>query len=450
MQAPDERPLKLGSNGGLGVTPIFNMTAENNDPIWGLLRTSSRSQKLSHATRLYGLMKAKAVSCLCDIGTPKLASKQTKEAIVAIAKESTIPTGGDDATPLSAPSAGAAPVPFKASGSGTLSDLLEKGDGLQQEPPKLPLFSLSKEKRTSTDNAAAPEPKRGRTEPPTEGSLGPKGDAGPPVGKPTLSQAFDIQTFAKGVEQEVKKMAKVAIQSALPGDKVLNDVVVRTIGDMNKTVGSISSTIEIHRETRNNAVYAAGVLNNVQSWQQKVDARLDELHNVPMGLQQKLGWVLDILRTFPTQAHGINAPPGMAGPYGYMQQWGPPMGAPNYAPGPGGPGFAAQTFGANMNPAPEMAPSTPSQPTLPPEPNPVAVAVALGKQPKAATSTPPVEAGPSMKSQPVSKKLEDYPDDQFLMVKSNSFSATHPDLNELKNKLVEAGRAFKVASTDVA
>jgi hypothetical protein len=36
------------------------------------------------------------------------------------------------------------------------------------------------------------------------------------------------------------------------------------------------------------------------------------------------------------------------------------------------------------------------------------------------------------------------------MVKSNSFSATHPDLSELKNKLVEDGMAFKVASTDVA
>jgi hypothetical protein len=214
-----------------------------------------------------------------------MASEQTKEAIVAIANESTIPTGGDDATPLSAPSAEAAHVPSEAGGSGTLSDLLEKGDGSKQEPPKLPLFSLSKEKRTSTDNAAAPEPKGGRTEPPTERSLGPKGDAGPPVGKPTLSQAFDIRTFAKGVEQEVKKMAKVAIQSALPGDKVLNDVVVRTIGDINKTVGDISSTIKIHRETRNSAVYAAGVLNNFQSWPQKVDARLNEqLHNVAMGL----------------------------------------------------------------------------------------------------------------------------------------------------------------------
>jgi hypothetical protein len=198
-------------------------------------------------------------------------------------------------------------------------------------------------------------------------------------------------------------------------------------------------------------VYAAGVLNNLQSWQQKVDTQLDELHDVTMGLQQKLGWVLDILRTFPAQAHGINAPPGMAGLYGYMQQWGPPMGAPNYAPGPRGPGFAAPPFGANMNPAPEMVPIAPSQPTPPPEPNPVAVAVALGKQPDlAATSTPPVEAGPSIKSQAVSKKLEDYPDDQLLMVKSNSFSATYPDLNELKNKLVEAGMAFKVAWTDVA
>jgi hypothetical protein len=301
----------------------------------------------------------------CLEGTPEMASEQTREATVAIAKELTIPTGGDDATPLSAPSAGAAPAPSEAGGSRTLSDLLERGEGLKQEPPKPPLFSLSKEKRISTDNAAALEPKRGRTEPPVEGSTGPKGDAGPPAGKPTVSQAFNIRTFAKGVEQEVKQMAKVAIQSALPGDKVLNDVVVRTIGDINKTVGDISSTIEIHRETRNNAVYAADVLNNLQSCQQKVDARLDELHNVAMGLQQKLGWVLDIHRTFPAHAHGINAPPGVAGPYGYMQQWGPPMGAPNYAPGLGGLGFAAQPFGANMNPAPDMAPIAPSQPASP-------------------------------------------------------------------------------------
>jgi hypothetical protein len=160
---------------------------------------------------------------------------------------------------------------------------------------------LAKDKRTSTalDDVAVPEPKRGRTQPPAQGSLGPGGSAGPSVGKPTLSQAFDIRIFAKGVEQDIKKMAKVAIQNALPGDKVLNDVVVRTIGEINKTVGDISSTIKIHRETRNNAVYAAGVLNNLQSWQQKVDARFDELHNVAMGLHQKLGWVLDIPRTFP-------------------------------------------------------------------------------------------------------------------------------------------------------
>jgi hypothetical protein len=89
------------------------------------------------------------------------------------------------------------------------------------------------------------------------------------------------------------------------------------------------------------------------------------------------------------------------------------------------------------------------------------MAVALiRKQPEAAISTPPNEAGPRIKPQPVSKNLEDRPNDQLLMVKSISFSATHPDLNELKNKLVEAGMTFthsrdiqgtfKVASTDVA
>jgi hypothetical protein len=128
------------------------------------------------------------------------------------------------------------------------------------------------------------------------------------------------------------------------------------------------------------------------------------------------------------------------------------MGAPNYAPGPRGHGFAVQPFGANMNPAPKMAPSALNQPIPPPKPNPVAVAVALGKQPKAATSTPPDEAGPSIKLQPESKKFGDHSDDLLLMVKSNSFSATHPDLNELKKTLDEAGMTFKVASgsTDVA
>jgi hypothetical protein len=134
-------------------------------------------------------------------------------------------------------------------------------------------------------------------------------------------------------------------------------------------------------------------------------------------------------------------PPGMAGPYRYMQQWAPPIIAPNYARGPGGPRFAAQSFGANMNPAPEMAPSPPNQPSPPPDPNPISVAVALGKQPKAATSTPPNSLGgpQHIKPQPLCKKLDDYPDHHLLMVKSNSFSATHLDLNELKNKLVEGG-----------
>jgi hypothetical protein len=157
-----------------------------------------------------------------------------------------------------------------------------------------------------------------------------------------------------------------------------------------------------------------------------------------MGLQQNFGWVLDIHRTFPAQAHGINAPPGMAGPYGYMQQWGPPMGAPNYAPGPARrPWFCCPTLRRQHEPRPGEWPLAHlTSPTPPPEPNPVAVAIALGKQPQAATSTPPVEAGPSIKPQPVSKKLEDYPDDQLLMVKSNSFSATDPDLGELKTSLL--------------
>jgi hypothetical protein len=50
-----------------------------------------------------------------------MASEQTKEANVAIAKESTIPTGGDHAIPPSGPSVEAVPLPTEAGGSGTLS-----------------------------------------------------------------------------------------------------------------------------------------------------------------------------------------------------------------------------------------------------------------------------------------------------------------------------------------
>jgi hypothetical protein len=83
-----------------------------------------------------------------------MASEQTKEATVAIAKESTIATAGDDATPLSAPSAKAAPVPSDAGGSETLSDLsLGEGRWIEARAAQAVLFSLSKEKRTSTDNA---------------------------------------------------------------------------------------------------------------------------------------------------------------------------------------------------------------------------------------------------------------------------------------------------------
>jgi hypothetical protein len=106
----------------------------------------------------------------------------------------------------------------------------------------------------------------------------------------------------------------------------------------------------------------------------------DELHNMVIGLQQKLGWVLDILLTFTIQAHGINAPFGMAGPYGYIMACSngrrPPMGAPSCALDAGGRSFATQPFGATMNPAPEMeAPSVHNPPTPPAplsEPNPVA------------------------------------------------------------------------------
>jgi hypothetical protein len=44
----------------------------------------------------------------------------------------------------------------------------------------------------------------------------------------------------------------------------------------------------------------------------KIDARLNELHNVAMGLERKpIRWMLDILHAFSTQAHGINAPSGI-------------------------------------------------------------------------------------------------------------------------------------------
>jgi hypothetical protein len=102
------------------------VTAEHNDPIRGLLRTSIdvRNCRMKRGS----LSTKKLNRCLVsvDIGTPKMASEQTKEATVAITRELTIPTGGDDATPLSEPSAGAAPAPSEAGGSGTLSDLLER------------------------------------------------------------------------------------------------------------------------------------------------------------------------------------------------------------------------------------------------------------------------------------------------------------------------------------
>jgi hypothetical protein len=79
-----------------------------------------------------------------------------------------------------------------------------------------------------------------------------------------------------------------------------------------------------------------------------------------------------------------------------------------------------------MNPALEPTPSVP---------NPVTMAIAVEKQPETALAPPPDQAGPTVKPPDMSKKLEDYPDDQLLMVWSNSFSATHPDLNELRNKL---------------
>jgi hypothetical protein len=94
-----------------------------------------------------------------------MAAEETKETAVATAEESTTPTGGVHAIPQVAPSVGGVPGPTEAGGSGTLSDLLKTGDGPGQEPPKLALFSLAKNKRTSTalDDAAVPEPKRGRT-----------------------------------------------------------------------------------------------------------------------------------------------------------------------------------------------------------------------------------------------------------------------------------------------
>jgi hypothetical protein len=56
---------------------------------------------------------------------------------------------------------------------------------------------------------------------------------------------------------------------------------------------------------------------------------------------------------------------------GYMQQWGPLMAAPTYAPGPRGPSFAMQLFGVpTCEPCPgappALAPSVPNQPNLPP------------------------------------------------------------------------------------
>jgi hypothetical protein len=71
-----------------------------------------------------------------------------------------------------------------------------------------------------SDDAAVPEPKRVRTEPSAQGSLGTEGNTAPLEGKPTLSQASYIRTFAKGVEQDIKKMAKAALSKThCPGQQ---------------------------------------------------------------------------------------------------------------------------------------------------------------------------------------------------------------------------------------
>jgi hypothetical protein len=151
-----------------------------------------------------------------------MASEQTKEATVAIAKELTIPIGGDDAKFLSwrLPPELHLRLPRQVA-LGLYPTSWERERDRSKSRPSCPSSPCQRRRGHPRTNAAAPEPKRGRTEPPVEGSISPKGNAGPPARKPTLSQAFDIHTFAKGVEQEVKKMAKVAIQSALPRNKVL-------------------------------------------------------------------------------------------------------------------------------------------------------------------------------------------------------------------------------------
>jgi hypothetical protein len=117
------------------------------------------------------------------------------------------------------------------------------------------------------------------------------GGAGPPVGKPTLSQTFDMRSFAKGVGKDIKKMIRVAIEETLSGAKVLNKVIVRTctIGDVNKTVGDISSTIELTSFAARCVTMRCMLwVTSRHAWQQKIDARLDELDDMAMGVQQKL------------------------------------------------------------------------------------------------------------------------------------------------------------------
>jgi hypothetical protein len=105
------------------------------------------------------------------------------------------------------------------------------------------------------------------------------------------------------------------------------------------------------------------------------------------------------------------------------------MGAPNYAPGLGGPGFAAQPFGANMNAAPEMAPtSAPNHPNPPSSPqDPVAVTWPFRSEhnSRQQLTTSLDEARPSIKPARVQETRGLSELDQWLMVKFNSFSATH-------------------------
>jgi hypothetical protein len=122
--------------------------------------------------------------------------------------------GGDDAIVQAEPTGRAISGPTAAGGSGTtFSTDLEGGGWKPGAGQAAPLYLEGPEAvpglwwttlRLPTRDEDARSLSHGAQ---GIGPLGSEGGPGPAVGKPNLSQAFYIRTFAKGVEKDIKKMA---------------------------------------------------------------------------------------------------------------------------------------------------------------------------------------------------------------------------------------------------